>query len=134
MDWLINYILSAGGFRVRTEEDLKPTDEELAVGLHVSVNDDYHFIPDITVDEINRAVNSLQWNDNFCAVMCTVHSGVSLEVSGWLGKEGLSAVYRNRSEDLREVTTKPPQSLDQVIELLVLFSKDDVDWQKKYFS
>ncbi|WP_136663997.1 hypothetical protein [Pseudomonas leptonychotis] len=136
MNWLINFILSAGGNKIRKFGSIDPEPHELTVGIHVIY--DYGSSIELSTNEISDnsirdTILSLDWQSGFYQVICTLHPGQTMEVGGSLnGIDGLSASYRNRSENIELVTNLPPESTNEMIEILSLFINNNLSWKSKF--
>lgn len=133
-DWLTKFILAAGGQKVLEEIDFEPAKEYTEVGIHAlsEFGEEYRFVSDrITENAVIEAVRSMDWGNGIQHVFCTISRGVSMEVSGSFN-DGLSGVYFNGPENVRQVTSIPPQDVSEMIELMVSFVRGDEIWRTKY--
>lgn len=133
-DWLTRFILSASGEKIPEESDFEPPQEHTEVGIHVlsEFGEEYRFVSDrITKNAVIEAVRSMDWGNGIQHVFCTISRGVSMEVSGSFN-DGLSGVYFNGPENVRLVTSMPPQDVSEMIDLMVSFVRGDEIWRTKY--
>ncbi len=78
-------------------------------------------------------INSLDWATGFYQVIYTREPGVLLEVGGSLNKQdGLSVVYINRAKKIETVTTHPPATIAELVEILESFATGTNVWKTKY--
>jgi len=136
-NWLKNFILSAGGHPTSDNMQRPEMDQaEKTIGIHLYSNfgSDYSVISnEISDDIIKQAIAKLDWQNGFHQVICTIEPGVLMEVGGSLNPtDGLSAMYRNYDDGVESVIAEPPETIDQMIDIIVLFSKGDDAWSKQY--
>jgi len=136
MGWLTKFILSVGEVKKPEVYDFSPDPSEQKIGIHLISNcgGEYEFISeDLTAEFIASQVNGLDWELGFYQLICTTEIGVSMEVGGSLnGVDGLSAMYRNRSQQIETLIEPPPETQKEMIEILQSFVAGTDEWHTKY--
>ena len=136
MNWLSKFILSAVGHKVLEEVCCEPDPTEENVGIHLlsDYGNHYEYISEEPTElSAVELINSLDWEHGFFQVIVTLASGLSMEVGGSLnGVDGLSGVYRNRTEHQQLVTSVPPESTEDMVEIIKSFIYQDGQWKGKY--
>lgn len=111
-----------------------PTQERVGVHLLSDFGEGYAYVseePSIPI--VVELMEGLDWERGFFQVIVTLAPGVSMELGGSLnGVDGLSGVYRNRAEQLHLVTSVPPDSVEDMVEIMQSFIRKDGLWQDKY--
>jgi hypothetical protein len=133
-NWLTKFLLSAAGQKFPDEIDFEPAKKHTEVGIHVlsDFGEEYRFVSArITEKAVIEAVRSLDWRNEIQHVFCTISRGVSMEVSGSF-YDGLSGVYFKGPENVRLVTSIPPQDVSEMTDLMVSFVRGDGKWRTKY--
>jgi hypothetical protein len=107
---------------------------ESKVGIHVVPNfgdDPTVYSPTISEDAVRSALQSVDWVDGFNQVVVVLSPGTSMEVGGSLNPDhGLSAVYRNRNEQIEAVTKDAPETVADMEAILVAFLKPGNSWTR----
>jgi hypothetical protein len=107
---------------------------ESKVGIHVIPNfggDPVTFFPVISDDTVRSALQSVDWVNEFHQVVVVTSPGTSMEVGGSLNPDhGLSAVYRNRQENIEAVTKDAPETVEDMEAILVAFLKPGDIWKQ----
>ena len=130
-------ILSLFGIRSK-----KPTaqvvdgPEGRKIGLHVlsDFGDTHTFVADAPNRRIIvSTIRALDWETGFHQIILIKEPGVSLEVGGSLNPEdGLSAVYTDEKRNVCEVTSSPPETIEEMVALLMSFLTGDGRWAQMY--
>lgn len=102
-------------------------------GLHVlSAYGSEHALisPLPTEDIIRKTLGDLDWKHGFFQVILVRDSGELFEVGGSLDpSDGLSSLYEDPAKDVYLVTSTPPESIDQMTDLLLSFHRNDGQWR-----
>ncbi len=109
---------------------------ESKVGIHVISNfgdDPVVSYPTISNDAIQSVLRSVDWINGFHQVVVVTSPGISMEVGGSLDPEhGLSAMYRDRYDRVDAVIINPPETIEEMENILIAFNRQDGTWRKEY--
>ncbi|RXR06102.1 hypothetical protein [Pseudoxanthomonas composti] len=109
---------------------------ESEVGIHVVPNfgdDPAVSSPTISNDAIHAALRSVDWINGFHQVVVVTSPGISMEVSGSLDPgHGLSALYRDRHNRSEAVIIDPPETIDEMENILIAFVRQQDTWRQKF--
>ena len=108
---------------------------ERTVGIHLLSNygSEYSFLGDsISKSDIEREINKLDWPNNFYQFVVISEPGVLMEVGGSLHpSDGLSARHLNRRTKTEGIIVSPPESVEEMSDILIRFTTGD-SWKAKY--
>lgn len=109
---------------------------ERTVGMHLLSNygSEYTFLgASITQEDIKRELRKLDWPNGFYQFVVISEPGISMEVGGSLDpSDGLSARYLNRSTKVEGVIITPPESVEEMEDILIKFADSDESWKSDY--
>jgi len=109
---------------------------ETEIGVHVLSNfgEEQHLVSStISKQTIRDALRSLDWVNGFHQVVVVTSRGVSMEVGGSLDPEhGLSAMYRSRADRVDAVILNPPETVEEMENILLSFIGKDDSWRQDY--
>ncbi|MGY0613411.1 hypothetical protein [Luteimonas sp. A501] len=129
---LLSILLPTSAAAQTPDWETDPT--ESRVGIHVIPNfgdDPTVYSPEITEAAIRSALKSVDWVAGFHQVVVVFAPGTSMEVGGSLDPEhGLSAMYRNRREEIVAVTREAPETVSDLEAILLAFIKPGEGWKQ----
>jgi hypothetical protein len=106
------------------------------IGLHVlsDFGDTHTFVAEVPKRRIIvSTIRTLDWETGFHQIILVKEPGVSLEVGGSLNPDdGLSAVYTDEKRNVCEVTSSPPETIEDMVALLVSFLTGGGRWEQMY--
>jgi len=109
---------------------------ETLVGIHLISdygNKQVTLSTEISKELIAKELNKLDWENRFFQFVVVVSPGVSMEVGGSLnGIDGLSAMYRDRHNQVDAVIKQPPQTVHEMQNILESFISGKDNWKKSY--
>lgn len=86
--------------------------------------------------DVEDLLEKLDWMNGFHQIIIVKKNNISIEVGGSMHPDhGLSGVYRgytNKNKTIHLVTNYPPQNINDMKEILVLFMSDDDSWRDLY--
>lgn len=106
------------------------------IGLHVlsDFGDTHTFVAEAPNRRIIvSTIRALDWETGFHQIILVKEPGVSLEVGGSLNPDdGLSAVYTDEKRNVCKVTSSPPETVEDMVSLLVSFLTGGGRWEQMY--
>lgn len=129
----INLILIVSLLIISCSENKNKTTEENKVKMELMVLSNYgaeeKIISDsTTVDQIEKTINGLNWNQ-FHQVVLSTDNENWIEVGGNLNKDGFSSMYEENGEQF--VINTPPTSIHHMTEILVSYFNRDGKYKKE---
>lgn len=109
---------------------------ETRVGVHIlsDYGEKYSFVSsEVSERTICKALNGVDWVHGFHQVVVVRDGGESMEVGGSLEEGvGLAAVYRVTPDRVSAVIVDPPETVDEMLGILIAFSHGGDAWREKY--
>ena len=138
-NFLTSFLANVLGIGARTpiaSVNWREDPTEATVGIHLLSHygsEQEYLSNETSIESIREELDRLDWEGNFYQFVVVIEPGISMEVGGSLnGVDGLSAMYRNRLDQVEGVIKEPPEDVLEMKHILELFVSGTDKWMQEY--